>query len=231
MIGGARGFALIFSALTLAMVLQVWAWGSGWAAIGLWPAAGTAIIALAYAGEHPRLLGKGDDGRIAVWSWVLGLPVHAFSALIWRLQRAGGEDFANEVAPGIWVGRRPLQRDLQDHEFATIVDLTAEFAAVSAERDHPGYRCMPILDGTLPQVEALRAIVEPLVDAPDPVLVHCAVGHGRSAGIAAALALARGLVADPRQAIAAMQKARPRIRLRKQQRERLERWFATLPRA
>ena len=56
-------------------------------------------------------------------------------------------------------------------------------------------------------------------------------GHGRSAGIAAALALARRLYADPQQAIAAMQKARPRIRLRKQQRERLERWFATLPRA
>lgn len=231
MIAGARGFALTFVALTLGLVLLIPASGSGWSAIVLWPAAGTAMVALAYAGEHPRLLGKRDDGRIAAWSWVLGLPIHAFSALIWRLQRAGGEAFANEVAPGIWVGRRPLPGDLRTHEFATIVDLTAEFAAVTAERDHPGYRCLPVLDGTLPETEALQAIVGPLVDAPDPILIHCAVGHGRSAGVAAALALARGLHGDPQRAIAAMQEARPRIRLREHQRERLERWFATLPRA
>jgi protein-tyrosine phosphatase len=53
------------------------------------------------------------------------------------------------------------------------------------------------------------------------------MGYGRSATVAAAVLMAKGLAADEREAEKMLQTKRPGVRLKKQQRETLRRWSAS----
>ena len=80
--------------------------------------------------------------------------------------------------------------------------------------------CLPTLDGTAPPADGLLKLVDTVEsrDPSGPVYVHCAAGHGRSATVAAALMLRRGLAADVASAEATMREARPGIHLNRAQR-------------
>jgi len=222
--------AVVFSLLSLALLTLAFALALlnplAWAL--LWPAAGTGLVALAYFTAQPKLLGKRPSGRLTWWAAILYLPLLAISLTVWQLiQLFMGENASDEVTPGIHVGRWPRIEELPAGAQA-VVDLTAEFPARPGVRAHPGYVNHPILDTTSPSPAVIESIVRPLVDVPGPILVHCAVGHGRSAMIAAALGLARGDFDDPEQAVAALQRARPRVHLRPVQAQRLREWFVAL---
>ena len=58
-----------------------------------------------------------------------------------------------------------------------------------------------------------------------PVYVHCALGHGRSALVTAAVLLRRGIVGDVRAAELHLRERRPGVRLKGVQRRLLERMF------
>jgi protein-tyrosine phosphatase len=136
------------------------------------------------------------------------------------------EPCCHEVAPGLWLGRRPLRREVPA-DVVLVVDLTAEFFAARGVRAGREYLALPTLDGTAPDEAALRAAVARLADHPGPVYLHCAAGHGRSALLAAALLLARGLAADHHQAEARLRQVRPRVRLTRRQRQLLRRLAPT----
>jgi protein-tyrosine phosphatase len=72
-------------------------------------------------------------------------------------------------------------------------------------------------------LETLRTLSREIADWPGAVYIHCAVGHGRSATVAAAVLLARGLAANPREAVALLRRSRPLVRLTRVQRCVLER--------
>ncbi|APR83674.1 Ser/Thr and Tyr protein phosphatase (dual specificity) [Minicystis rosea] len=192
--------------------------GFGWGL--LWPAASFVVVAIAYARRRPTMLGKHRDGTMALWAWALLGPYLLLTlALSWIERWVSREDAANEVAPGLWVGRRPRVRDLPA-SIDIVVDLTAELPAARGVRLREDYVGVPVLDGTAPAVEALRALLERLGDRRG-IFLHCASGHGRSATVAAALLIARGVAADVEQAEAHLQRARPGIRLRAEQRQRV----------
>lgn len=190
-----------------------------------WPALGSAMVATAYWGSWPRLFGKRDDGRFPLILTISGLPMFGLLYAIWITERMVGEPASDEVAPGIYVGRRPRAVDLPAN-VETIVDLTAEWPSERGVREHPGYRLHRVLDARIGDAEAIEAIARPLVERRGPMLIHCASGHGRSATIAAAVGLARGDFADPTDAITKMKAARPWIHLNRLQRRRLGEWFA-----
>lgn len=186
-----------------------------------WPALSAALLALAYLLRSPGLLGKRRDGTRPAWAWALFGPYLAFTAVVWHLARlTSRESPLDEVAPGIWVGRRVLARELPER-FGTVIDLTAELDAPAAIRARPGYRCLPTLDASAPASAPFAALVEELAAAPDPLFIHCAQGHGRSATLAAALVLRRGLAGDPAGAEALLRRARPGIGLKPAQRRLL----------
>jgi protein-tyrosine phosphatase len=188
----------------------------------LWPGFSFFLVSTAYLTRRPALLGKRADGTLAGWAFLLLWPYLLLTWAIWHAERlVSREDSANEVAPGLWVGRRPFVHELPAG-IQWVVDLTAEFPATAAVRRHAGYLCVPTLDGAAPEAGALLALLQRL-RVEEGVYVHCASGHGRSAMIAAALLLERGLATGVGEAEAALRRRRPGIRLNAVQRELLQR--------
>jgi protein-tyrosine phosphatase len=219
-------YALIFSMIALGFLAMAMLCEG--AAMGLlaWFSLGFGLIALAYLLERPQLFGKRPNGTLAPWAVIIALPVVVLNYGLWTLKKLlKGEPANHEVAPGIFVGRLPWPGDLPNG-ITVIVDVTSELIAHPQVRVHPGYRVYPMLDDGFVEPHVLERIVTELVDVPGAILIHCAAGHGRSATLAAALGIARGHFADPQHAEATMREVRPGVHLRRQQRERLNAWFA-----
>jgi len=192
--------------------------GAGW--ILLWPAGSFSVVGVAYLRGRPGMLGKRADGTLAGWALALYGPCTLMTWSMWQIERRlSREDAANEVAPGLWVGRRPLVEELPDG-VRMVVDLTAELPAARAVRRRAGYVCVPVLDGTAPSREVLRGLLDRL-EGEGGVLVHCASGHGRSATVAAAIMIARGLASGVDEAEVEMRRGRSGVRLSAAQRELL----------
>jgi protein-tyrosine phosphatase len=192
----------------------------GWAWLLAYPTLSFLALAVAYAGAGPGLLGKRPDGRLSWWSYLLLGPVLALLWALWYLQKSlTTEPACHEVAPGVWVGRRPLARELPS-QIVHVIDLTAEFPGVAGGRS---YRTLPTLDGIAPSEASFRALAEHVAGLDAPVYLHCAMGHGRSATLAASVLILRGLAADARAAEEALRRVRPGVRLTPAQRRLLTR--------
>jgi protein-tyrosine phosphatase len=215
-------YVVVFS-LFAAYLVAIAAYLGGWAWLLVWPALSFFVVAAGYLGLGPGIFGKRDDGRRAWWAVVILLPYLALTWIAWHLQRgASREPCCHEIAPGLWLGRRPLRHELPA-DVALVVDLTAEFTPARGVCLGRAYLALPTLDGSAPAEVHLRNIVARLTDLSGPVYVHCAAGHGRSALVVASLLLARGLAANPRQAEAMLRAIRPGVRLTPGQRRLLQR--------
>src|SRR3954467_9162870 len=74
----------------------------------LWPAAVLIAVAIVYLAHAPRALGKRLDGTLAWWAGLPWAPLFGYMRLLHELARwLTDEPVANEVAAGVWVGRRP----------------------------------------------------------------------------------------------------------------------------
>ena len=196
---------------------------AGW--ILAWPALSFIVVGVAYLLRQPAALGKRADGTLAWWARALLAPYFLLTWMTWHVERmAHRENVADEIAPGVWVGRRPLLHELP-LGVRVIVDLTAEFPAAPGIGRGTRYVCAPVLDGAAPDEAMLRELLERLRQE-EGILFHCASGHGRSATVAAALAISRGLVVDVEQAEAQMRQRRPGIRMNVAQRSLLRAMFA-----
>jgi protein-tyrosine phosphatase len=184
----------IYGALALATAVSV---GSPFGRLLLWPAASCLLIAAAYGLDRPRLLGKRLDGTMAVPTTIALAPYLVLQHVVWFVaHRVVRKPAMHEVAPNIWLGRRPRGDELPD-ELETVVDLTAEFHESGAVRAGRNYICLPTLDATAPSDDGLAIVVEGVVESRAPTLIHCASGYGRSALVVACVLLARGDVATP----------------------------------
>jgi hypothetical protein len=200
--------------------------GAGW--LLLWPGITGAFLAAGYAGLGGAVCGKRADGRLAWWAMLLLLPYLGVVWLIWHFQRwLSTEDCCNEVAPGLWIGRRVFAREMPPG-IALVVDLAAEFPEPRGVVRGWAYRSVPILDALAPPAPVLLNLVAEMAATPGPVFIHCAAGHGRSALVAAGVLLARELVPDAAQAMAMIRRARPAARLNAAQRRLLENLAPTL---
>ena len=183
-----------------------------------WAALSSAVVGSAYARSDARPIGKRPDGTIGRPSLVALMPYFLYAWGVWRARAwITGEAVADEVAPGVWVGRRPTDADLPP-DTRLVVDLAAEFPAAADVRRRPGYLSVPTLDGTATSPAAMADALARLESAGGVAYIHCAFGHGRSAALAAALIVRRGLAADVPDAEALMRRRRPGIRLKRSQR-------------
>ena len=188
--------------------------------VWLWPAVVLFAAWIAYLVKTPRVFGKRSDGSIALIARLWWAPLFAYQWLIMTLGRhVTGEDHANEVAPGIWVGRRPYARDLPPNT-AIVVDLCAEFPAARGVREGRTYLAIPTLDARAPTPRQIADAVDAVVATQGPAFIHCAHGHGRSATVAAAV-LVRKQQATLDDVEAKLKAKRPRIGLNIHQRSAL----------
>lgn len=222
-------FLFVFGCGLAAMAFQLRPWG--W--ILLWPAANALLLSVLYACNLPRGLGKRSRGGLSASSWLLFGSYIVFGRLVMRAHIAlSGEPACQEVAPGLWIARRLRPGEIPQEVPRTlrrIVDLTAEFAEPRAIASEPGWRWIPILDAGVPTPSAkrkLEALAREWREAPGPVLIHCAQGHGRSAMAAAWLLVRTGRAQSVEEALAQIRSVRPGAKVKRSQRRWLEAQFA-----
>jgi len=205
------------------------AWGAlrrDWLVGAAWLGVDFLALGIAHALGAHRLLGKRSDGTISIWGWLLFLPLLVYTSLVWHLARlVVREPAVNAVSDDLILGRRLLPSEVPG-DFDNIVDLTAEFAEPAAIRRSPGYLCIPILDGSAPTPDVLRAAVGSL--KPGRTFVHCAQGHGRTGLFALALLLNRGAAASVEDGLRTLQAIRPGIRLNRAQMDCVRQFAAGL---
>ncbi|WP_199246533.1 dual specificity protein phosphatase family protein [[Phormidium] sp. ETS-05] len=193
----------------------------GW--LFCWPGISLLTLAAAYLGLGAKVFGKGEKGKMSPIAVILFLPYLLIYWLIWHLERLfAGEDCYNEIVPGIWVGRRAYAEELPDN-INLIVDLTAEFnEPQDVIMKGKNYICLPTLDAAVPSEDELRELVTKLVNWEGNIYIHCAIGHGRSAMVAAAVLVGRGLAENGAVAEAMLKQARPWVKLNSVQRHLVE---------
>ena len=210
----------VLAAVCMWLVVSAHAW------VLLWPALVMIAVALVYVVKAPRAFGKRADGTLPAWAWLLWGPWFAYMWIAHELaRRATREPVANEVAPRIWVGRRPRPGELPPG-VSILVDLCAEFPV--ARGIACDYLTIPTLDATSPTVAQLQRAVDQILATDGNAFIHCAFGHGRSATVAAAVLIRRGdATLDTVEAL--MQAHRPRIGLNAIQRAMLRRAVSASP--
>ena len=196
--GGAIGIALmIWTAVACCVVSAAW------------------ILPLDRGSKYRRvhwLYGKRSDGTRVWWAKLLTLPFLGPIWGWWHLRRPTlTEDPWHELLPDLVLGRRLLDREF-DLEVDHIVDLTCEYAERPRQRCHPGYLSLPMVDGAAPPPQVLRQYAERLSKLKGRIYLHCAEGHGRTATVAAALLLVRGIANDVEDALARIAVVRPKAR-------------------
>jgi hypothetical protein len=183
---------------------------SGWPrALAWWTAAACFAVSLAYATNRPGIFGK-RNGRLAPLRVLLLLPyVVAFRIACEIVRWLRIAPSWEAVAPGLYVGARVDPSDLPPN-LELIVDLTCEIGEPARVRSHPGYRCVPVLDGAAPpDDEAFLHLLDEVRAASGGVLIHCESGRGRAPTAAALALIARGLASDPLCALDLVRKGRP----------------------
>jgi len=190
-----------------------------------WPAGSLALVAAAYLYLGPAAFQKRSEGSMTPAALIL-LGPHFLGAWlnsrVWTRNQAA----ADEVAPGLLLGRLPGSADLDRMGVAAIVDLSAELPCPTGGRH---YLNIPMLDLVPPQPEqleqAVRAIQSALATGKNPVLICCALGFSRSALAVVAWLLASGKVDTPEAAEAVIRQARPAIVLGPEKRAALQAWW------
>lgn len=188
----------------------------------VWAGISFLLAGLAYCGLGVRVFGKRPDGTIALFAVLLLWPFLMLTWGLWHLQRIlSREDCCNEVAPGLWLGRRAYETELPP-DVDLIVDLTAEFPEPRDVIAGRTYWCLPTLDAVSPDAEAFRTLVEKVAAWTGPAYIHCALGHGRSATVMIAVLIAKGEAADLQEAESRVKQARPGSAIHPGQRRLLE---------
>lgn len=172
-----------------------------------------ALSAVAYLRNRPEVYGK-RAGRLVWWRalpTVIFLGAFRLACGLMRVWRRHPKK--SRVSASVWVSGRVEHADLP-RDVAFIVDLVSEFPEPPAVRDHPGYRFLPVLDGSVPpREEPVLNLLEELEDPSRVALVHCDSGIGRAPTFAALLLLRRGEAPTLEAAIARIEEARPFIHL------------------
>jgi protein-tyrosine phosphatase len=183
------------------------------------------MVSAGYLKLGPAPLGKRADGSVAAASLALLAPYRLLNEGVWHLQRwLSGQPPAHEIAPGLWLGRRPRPAELS-RDVTLIVDLAAEFPRAASREDCREYLSLPCLDTSAPELEAFCAAVRRVVIHDGATYVHCALGHGRSATLVAAVLLELGIAIDPDDAVNRIRVLRPGVALSAAQRARLHQFW------
>ena len=189
----------------------------------LWWIAGTAIlIGKAYLIPWPGVMGKRASGIVPMYRSAILLPHVLFTIWMgWLKSRLSREPIWDEVAPGLYVGRRCPGDELPEG-IEVVVDLTCERTEPRGLREAPTYYCLPTLDGTAPERRRYRALVKRLIPDLRPMYIHCAMGHSRSATVAAGVIIGRDIVKTVAAAEQLMKRVRPKVHLTRTQRVLVE---------
>ncbi|WP_430869506.1 phosphatase PAP2/dual specificity phosphatase family protein [Cupriavidus basilensis] len=194
---GAVALALLSTSAVAALLL-------GWLALAL------ACVAAIYRQGQATLFQKRHDGHMPLAArWVLApYLLGAFANSRWWTRRQPG---ASEIVPGVWVGRLPGSAELRRLGADAVLDLSAELPRLAPAA---WYRCVPVLDLTVPtpaQLDEAVGVLDAWHRDGRKVLVCCALGYSRSALVAGAWLSGHAGVHDAGETLALLRKYRPAV--------------------
>jgi rhodanese-related sulfurtransferase/membrane-associated phospholipid phosphatase len=207
--------ACYLAGAALIAAIAVWTHGAG--LLLFWPAGSLAIVGGIYVSGRVELFRKWDGTMPAAMIALLA-PYIVVARL--NVRRA---PLADEIVPGVWLGRFPRRRERDAMGICSMVDVTAEFPA-----DTTGvvYRGVPMLDLLVPDDDRLEAAVGAIdeLQTNRPTLVCCALGYSRGASATAAWLVATARATSVDEAIEQIRLRRPRIAVRRALRAGIEAW-------
>lgn len=187
-----------------------------WGGLLIWPASGLALVARAYFGSGPAVFRK-SCGRIPWYARVWLAPVllgQHLSLIHYRRQCRAWD----EITPNLWIGRKLTRNEahaaIAAGAIATL-DLTGEFSEATPLLD-TRYLNLPVLDLTAPtnnQFAQAIAFIDQHIDH-GVVFVHCKIGYSRSAAVAMAWLMHRGIANSTAEAATIVRAARPSVVIR-----------------
>jgi hypothetical protein len=187
----------------------------------LWPAGALLVVALAYAVGSPYLL-RSRSGKMSFAAAVLLAPYLAAAKMnSWCWGR--NQSPAEEIVPGLWLGRMMTRRERNRLQIASVVNLAPE---LPIDTYGINTRSVPMLDLLVPSATELDAAVSAIEElrTERPTLISCALGYSRSATVTAAWLLARRFAPTVDSAIEMVRSRRRRIALSADHRARLKSW-------
>ncbi|MDN2664886.1 diacylglycerol kinase family protein [Psychromonas sp. 14N.309.X.WAT.B.A12] len=205
------------------------AWFTPWLVLKLlftWVALSLAIVSFAYLFNIPSVFRKNSDGKIVYWiQWAFipfMLGIRGYNA--WA-RKYDSVPAIQKISDDLYLSRRLLPSDLdylKSQNIDCILDLTAEFAGLeSAMTDkHFQYLTLPVLDHKAPSLNKLRHAlcwIDAQRSQSRSVVIHCALGRGRSVFVMAAYLLSQDPELTVDQALADIHSIRSSANLNKRQ--------------
>jgi protein-tyrosine phosphatase len=213
-------YAVLLALLGVGQIALAFQSGVWWILL-VWSGMSFLAAGVAYGWIGPGLFGKRPNGTLPWWRVLVFFPYFGLTWALWHLQRLlTREPACNEVAPGLWLGRRPFAHEIPSG-VTLVVDLTAEFPEPKNVVSRFEYHCVPTLDAAAPDRTLFFAAIRKVLANKGDSYIHCALGHGRSATLVAAVLLAKGVVKDVAHAEELVASARPAIAIASAQRHLL----------
>lgn len=199
----------------------------------LWCFVALAMIAAAYWFNIAGVFRKRQGGKIPWYiRWLLFPFLAGVSVYNWLARRRDKVAGWHEVAEGLYVGRRLFASDvadLKEQGIHAILDVTAEFDALdwASEDAKMYYLNLPVLDHVAPsehQIHEALQWIQHQHEEGRKVLVHCALGRGRSVFMVAAYLLMRTPARNVEEVMESIQSSRSIARLNSLQEQALDKF-------
>ncbi len=203
------------------------------ATLAAWVVVSCALVLLAYGFNYAQIFRKDSDGSIPLALRWLFVPYLVGVTLYNRIKTAGDTvPPMQKITEQLYVGSRLIPNDLDglgEANIGAVLDVTAEFDGLGsfAYEGEVNYLNIPILDHAIPtRAQLARALrwIRQQHEQNRTVLVHCALGRGRSVLVVAAYLIATGEANGPEDAITMVNTIRETARLNRRQRRRLRAW-------
>ena len=191
-----------------------------------WSGFSLAAVSLAYVANYPALFRKREDGSIPFYIRWIFIPfllgTGAYNAWARKYDKVPP---IQKIEPQLYLACRLSGSDvaaLKEEGVDAILDVTAEFDGLdwSAYQYDCAYLNIPVLDHTSPTPEQLTTAInwiQQQTSAGKKVVVHCALGRGRSVLTVAAWLLAKDQTLSVMDAMNQIQSVRETARLNKKQ--------------
>jgi len=195
-----------------------------------WTGFSLIAVSSAYLLRYPALFRKREDGAIPFYIRWIFVPFLLGSWLYNEYARRTDKvPPLQKIEESLFLGCRMSTQHvdlLNENDIGAILDVTAEFDGLdwTAYQEDFAYLNIPVLDHTSPTTEqllhAINWLDQKIADG-QKVVVHCALGRGRSVLVVAAYLLAKHPSLTINEAMANIQSIRTTARLNKRQRSAL----------
>ena len=191
-----------------------------------WTAFSLIAVSSAYLLNYPSLFRKREDGSIPFYIRWIFVPFLLGSWLYNEYARRNDKvPPLQKIEPHLFLGCRMSNKHvalLNENQIDAILDVTAEFDGLdwTAYQEDYRYLNIPVLDHTSPTSEQLVLAINWLnqqISEGKNVVVHCALGRGRSVLVVAAYLLAKDPKLSVDDALKQINKIRQTARLNKRQ--------------